>query len=134
MFQTAIRPLLYFLFTRLHTSETSNLIGCLILAHCIIPCLEPRLRILTEVKAHINIITLTCQDNCVHIPVFQKSKSNLIFPSFVDHFPQVTTITNTARTIVSSVITPSFRQLISIIQGPDGRHFTTKLEQVPKRR
>jgi hypothetical protein len=44
------RSLLYFLFTRLHTSETSNLIGCLILAHCIILYLEPRLWMLTYVK------------------------------------------------------------------------------------
>jgi hypothetical protein len=41
LFKTAIGPLLYFLFTRLYTSEISNLIGCLILAHCIILCLKP---------------------------------------------------------------------------------------------
>jgi hypothetical protein len=41
LFITAIRPLLYFLFKRLHTSETSILIGWLILGHCIILCLEP---------------------------------------------------------------------------------------------
>jgi hypothetical protein len=66
----------------------------------------------------------------IHIPLFQKYAYNMIsFSTFVDDFPQVTTTTNTERTIVSSVITPSFRLLISIIQGPDGLHFTTKLER-----
>jgi hypothetical protein len=45
LFKTAstCRSLLYFLFTRLYISETSNFIGCLILAHCITEYLEPRL-------------------------------------------------------------------------------------------